>query len=108
MDTYRKVLEQLREELLTRTDRTFRHLHEKSERVSANFSDQSQELSNEDVVRHLDADGRKALRLVEKALERVDDDTFGVCTVCGSDIQPRRLNAIPYTPYCVQCALGKE
>lgn len=108
MNTYRLTLEKLRDELLTRTDQTFRHLHKKSGRVSANFSDQSQELSNEDVVRNLDSEGREELRLVEEALARVDDNTFGRCTGCGKDIQPARLEAIPFTPYCVACAQQQE
>ena len=108
VETYRQELEQLRDELLARTDRTFRHLHERSERASANFSDQSQELSNEDVVRNLDVEGREELRLVEQALARIKDDTFGRCTECGKDIQSARLEAIPFTPFCVGCAQGKE
>ncbi len=46
----------------------------------------------------------EALGLVESALERIEDGTYGVCEECGSKIPKARLNAIPYAPTCVKCA----
>jgi hypothetical protein len=37
---------------------------------------------------------------VEDALKRIDDGTFGQCTVDGGLIDARRLDAVPWTPYC--------
>jgi len=37
------------------------------------------------------------------ALAKMDDGTYGKCEVCGQDIIPERLEALPYTTYCVQC-----
>jgi RNA polymerase-binding transcription factor DksA len=38
------------------------------------------------------------------ALERIEKGTFGRCRECGMEIPHERLQAIPYTPYCVGCA----
>ena len=38
------------------------------------------------------------------ALARLDDSTFGTCQACGRPIAAARLEAIPYTRFCVQCA----
>jgi len=38
------------------------------------------------------------------ALARIDDGTYGKCEACGKAIAPERLEAIPYTRYCVKCA----
>jgi RNA polymerase-binding transcription factor DksA len=38
------------------------------------------------------------------ALERIDKGTFGRCQECGKEIPEERLQALPYTPYCVDCA----
>src|SRR5687768_5176562 len=38
---------------------------------------------------------------VEHALLRMDDGTYGVCERCGGPIAAARLEAIPYTRYCV-------
>ena len=44
------------------------------------------------------------LAKIERALERVEDGVFGKCDECGGVIPKKRLNAIPYTAYCIKCA----
>lgn len=44
------------------------------------------------------------LKMVEDALDRVSTGTFGLCQRCGRTIADARLEAMPYTPYCVNCA----
>ena len=44
------------------------------------------------------------LERVSAALARIDQGTFGRCQECGRDISRERLDAVPYTPYCIQCA----
>jgi DnaK suppressor protein len=41
---------------------------------------------------------------IEAALERIEDGVYGFCAECDGKIPKTRLNAIPYTPYCVKCA----
>ena len=41
---------------------------------------------------------------VESALERIEDGLYGTCEECEGRIPKTRLNAIPYTQYCVKCA----
>src|SRR5438270_5442114 len=44
------------------------------------------------------------LEQIAAALDRIDAGTYGQCQECGKQIPAERLEAIPYTPYCVQCA----
>lgn len=44
------------------------------------------------------------LQEVEAALDRIEGGTFGTCEACGEAIAPERLEAIPHTRYCVECA----
>ena len=53
-------------------------------------------------IRNLDRESN-LLRNVRTALVRIDDGSFGVCLHCEEDISPKRLNAVPWTPYCIQC-----
>jgi DnaK suppressor protein len=46
---------------------------------------------------------RNSLKLVEEALERVRVGTFGACVNCGNTIGEKRLLAIPWTAYCIDC-----
>jgi DnaK suppressor protein len=43
------------------------------------------------------------LSLVRMALERLEDGSYGECAECGEKISPRRLEALPWTPYCISC-----
>lgn len=45
---------------------------------------------------------------VRNALERIDDGSYGTCSKCGQAIPSGRLQAIPYTPWCVECARKME
>ena len=40
------------------------------------------------------------LQQVRDALRRIEDGTFGQCLVDGGPIEPKRLEAMPWTPYC--------
>ncbi len=43
------------------------------------------------------------LSLVKGALERIEEGTFGECAGCGTEIGAKRLEALPWTPYCIAC-----
>jgi DnaK suppressor protein len=43
------------------------------------------------------------LALVNAALGRLADGTFGACLRCGQPIAPERLEALPWAAYCISC-----
>jgi DnaK suppressor protein len=51
---------------------------------------------------------RTELLLIDDALQRVGDGSFGVCEACGDDIHIRRLKVIPWTRYCLKCQEAAE
>ena len=46
---------------------------------------------------------RQKLKLIDAALERLDEGEFGLCTECEEPIPRRRLNIVPWAAYCVPC-----
>lgn len=46
----------------------------------------------------------RILEQIAAAVRRIDAGTFGRCIECDKPINDQRLQALPYTPYCVQCA----
>ena len=46
---------------------------------------------------------RNLLMLIDEAFVRVKDDTYGVCTNCNTTIGEKRLQAVPWTPFCIDC-----
>jgi len=45
----------------------------------------------------------RQLTLIDEALMRIEDDEYGVCQNCEKDINPKRLQAIPWARYCIEC-----
>ena len=46
---------------------------------------------------------RNILKMIQEALDRIDDESYGLCARCESPIQPKRLEAVPWARHCLQC-----
>jgi len=73
-------------------------------RVGEGTSQAVERIAQVDAARQLDA----KLRDVERALDKLDDGTYGRCDVCGRPIAPERLDAIPWAVLCVDDAASRS
>ncbi|HOD55002.1 MAG TPA: TraR/DksA family transcriptional regulator [Candidatus Cloacimonadota bacterium] len=55
----------------------------------------------------LDQESKK-LKLINEALKRVYERSYGICEICGDYIQEARLRIIPYARFCVDCKSKEE
>lgn len=46
---------------------------------------------------------RNLLMQIEEAFDRMKEGTYGTCTNCGTTIGEKRLTAVPWTPFCIDC-----
>jgi DnaK suppressor protein len=53
-------------------------------------------------IRQLEHDSSR-FRFVKSALQRIEEGTYGQCVRCEADISIKRLKAVPWTPYCLEC-----
>jgi DnaK suppressor protein len=51
---------------------------------------------------------RKLITKVKEALERIEDDSYGICAICGEEISEERLEARPVTTCCIDCKKEAE
>ena len=65
--------------------------------------DQAQISHDEFVSLHLNSLDYSQLRLVEEALDRLDSGGYGTCQRCERPIAAKRLRALPWARYCVEC-----
>lgn len=72
------------------------------------FGDQAIDIEDDEVLEGLGAAAQKELALLKRALARIKDGTYGVCTECGDPISDARLEAVPYAPLCKTCACRAE
>lgn len=71
---------------------------------SQDFSEQASETENDGVLDEIHHEAKAELRLVNEALERIDNGLYGSCVDCNEAINPKRLSALPYVTKCINCA----
>ncbi len=71
---------------------------------STMFSEAAIEREGDEVLEDLGAAGLQEIRMIEAALQRIERDEYGVCVVCGDPISEERLDVLPQTPKCRNCA----
>ena len=78
--------------------------HELGEPKSADLNEQSIDLEDDEVLEGLGMVAQKEMALLELAMGRIKDGSFGICKKCEEPISEARLNAVPYAPLCKGCA----
>lgn len=92
-----------REELLARTTEIDRELDRVLDR---DIEDQAIQTEHREVSEKLGTVGLREIRAIDAALARIAEGEYGICHICGDDISPERLLAVPTTTECRECAQG--
>lgn len=71
---------------------------------SADWEELATEREGEEVLEGMGVSGQQEIRRIEAALQRLAEDEYGTCVRCGTKISEERLDALPYTPFCRNCA----
>jgi RNA polymerase-binding protein DksA len=71
---------------------------------SGDSAEQAQERENDEVVDAIGNETAQSIRVIQAAIERIDEGTYGLCERCGEEIGNARLRAIPEATRCVNCA----
>jgi DnaK suppressor protein len=87
----------------TELSRSLRHRDEiVIEKASDALDEVQLKEERELAIRNLDRDSH-ALRLIYRALARIANGGYGVCLHCEEDILPKRMAAVPWAAFCIQC-----
>lgn len=68
------------------------------------WDDLAIERAADEVLEGLGLSAQDEVRAIEAALLRVEDESYGMCAKCGVEISQERLDVLPYTPFCRDCA----
>jgi RNA polymerase-binding protein DksA len=100
LEEYRQRLTEMRTRSRDELNRMIQVIQEDARPVGEHDRGASESLDKEIEVENTEEQIR---RYVNSALERIESGTFGKCEQCARTIPEERLDAIPYTPYCVEC-----
>lgn len=107
-DQIKRGLLARREELLERHSRIAKKTRHRDEPLPQDFAEQAVELENQELLEALDAEVAEELRQISRALQRIESGEYAHCTSCGESIPLARLQALPTTGLCVDCATEAE
>jgi len=94
----------LRHELTQRIDAIDADVHHRKEPVEKDFAEQVTQRENDEVLAALDGETQHTVKLIDAALARIENGTYGICAKCGMKIPEARLKALPYATTCIDCA----
>ena len=106
----KKEREEFRKKLLDKKETILRKLNEltnESKEMETNVAqdvvDKAETSYTKEFLLSLSDGDREQLLLIDDAIRRLDRDEFGVCQLCHQEIGRKRIEAIPWTPYCINC-----
>ncbi len=98
-----------RRALLARLGELDTRLHaiesELDEPVSKDWEEAAVEREGEEVLEQLGQSGQEEIARIRAALQRLRDGRYGICARCEDPISPARLDVLPDTPLCKNCAI---
>lgn len=102
---FKQVIEARLKELGVRIDEIDAEL---SHEMDSDLEDQAIDLEDDEVLEGLGNAAEREIGLLNAALKRIADGSYGTCLKCGEPISEARLEAVPYAPLCKNCAAGKS
>ena len=103
IETFKKRLEERQSILRRNVTRTAEDGRRADEEATQDIADRAASSYNKEFLFHQSNNERQLLQMVEAALSRIREGTFGQCISCCRDINPKRLEAVPWTRYCIEC-----
>ena len=104
---FRKILENR----IAEAENTIKSVERDRRATSIKHADNADEAAAEFERQNLTFKATAARQLVAnltQALERIRQGTFGECAECGNEIEPKRLEAIPWARHCLKCQEVRE
>ena len=103
MEKYRRLLEEKKTSLSSDLAKTRSAEEETTEVSTQDIADKAVSSYTREFLYSLTDGERSTLLQIDDAINRIDDVTYGMCINCGQSIAEKRLTAVPWTPYCVDC-----
>jgi len=107
LNSFRKLLNERRQELMTEASRTVDGMGENREQFP-DPTDRASLEGNRNLMLRIRDRERKLITKIDEALGRIEDGSYGKCEECDQDIGIERLRARPVTTLCIDCKSLQE
>lgn len=108
LETYRQRLIERQQQLQAIVSRTEHDGREADEEVANDVADKASNSYTKEFLFKQVNDDRHILTLITEALDRMKSGEYGTCVHCGGEMQPKRIEAVPWARHCIECQEKQE
>ncbi len=103
IEKYRRILEEKKGIVSAEIAKARSAEEETTEESTQDIADKAVSSYTREFLYTLTDAERTVILQIDEALNRIDDGAYGSCANCGVTMSDKRLTAVPWTPYCVDC-----
>ncbi len=103
LEMLRRRLQQKQVELTRMVTRTEQDGRLADEEATQDIADKAINSYTKEFLFHQSNADRHMLQMVNEALQRIHDGSYGQCVTCGSELNHKRIEAVPWARYCIEC-----
>ena len=103
LEYFKKKLEARQQDLRHAVSRNQQDGRSADDEATQDIADRAASSYNKEFLFSQSNNDRQLLQMVEKALARIREGSFGECIHCGKEINSKRLEAVPWTRHCIEC-----
>ena len=103
LEYFKKRLETRQHELRTMVSRNDQEGRSADQEATQDIADRAASSYNKEFLFSQSNNDRQLLQMVDGALARIREGSFGECISCGKEINSKRLEAVPWTRHCIEC-----
>ena len=108
IEHYKKNLLEKQEEIQRLVFKSEQDGREADEEATQDVADKAANSYAKEFLFHQSDDHRRLLQLVEDALGRIKENSYGTCAACEEAVQTKRLEAVPWARHCIECQEKQE
>ncbi|MCR5189071.1 MAG: TraR/DksA family transcriptional regulator [Treponema sp.] len=111
-----EFLEQMKEKLQEQRKTLLKSLSDQSEDMrnlvktvdSGDEADVASDVIDRQLLNSLGTQDANRLKQIDNAIDRINQNKYGRCVICGKEIPRERLEVLPYALMCIDCASAEE
>ncbi|HAV40961.1 MAG TPA: hypothetical protein DCW97_00915 [Acidobacteria bacterium] len=102
-EEFKKLLLERKNSIIKKLSQFYRESQEIETDTALDVVDKAETSYTKEFLLGLTDSEREQLQQIDQALDRLEKGEYGHCQVCHKEIGKKRLQIIPWTPYCISC-----
>lgn len=107
-ERFEKMLLKKKEEIINILSEVYSESKEIEAGISQDVADKAESSYTKEFLFSLSDAERKRLFMIDEAIKRIEDSSYGICQMCQNNIDKKRLVVVPWAPHCIECQEKEE